>query len=280
MIGSGKMTTFFTKTSIGYSHLNDGKPCQDYSASYHDEERTIVTACDGHGGALYVRSNYGSKFASDAAIKVLKELERSDFYKYTKKEICNRLRLQILCEWNTLVERHISKKAISKKECSNLDDDKLFRLKQNPEKAYGTTLNAAMIFGNKLICASIGDGGAFIIRKGELIPAISEDEETVANLTYSMCQEDAYEHLKVEIYDFSDLDGVVICTDGFINPYQSVENFKQKLIKPVCIKLQEGKHREINDFVLELGQRIGIGDDVSFAIAMRTNISLRSYKRP
>ena len=73
------MIAYFTKTSIGYSHIKENKVCQDYSASYHDEERTIITACDGHGGDIYVRSHLGSKFASNAVIKVLRELERSDF---------------------------------------------------------------------------------------------------------------------------------------------------------------------------------------------------------
>ena len=39
------MSIFFTKTETGYSHINAGKRCQDFSASYSDEERTIVTAC-------------------------------------------------------------------------------------------------------------------------------------------------------------------------------------------------------------------------------------------
>ena len=54
------MTTFFTKTAIGFSHVVENKVCQDFSASYHDEERTIITACDGHGGDIYVRSHLGS----------------------------------------------------------------------------------------------------------------------------------------------------------------------------------------------------------------------------
>ena len=98
------MIAYFTKTSIGYSHIKENKCCQDYSACYHDEERTIITACDGHGGDIYVRSHLGSKFASNAVVSVLKELERSDFYKYSRTDICNKLRLKILCEWNAMVE--------------------------------------------------------------------------------------------------------------------------------------------------------------------------------
>ena len=273
------MITYFTKTSIGYSHIKEHKCCQDYSATYHDEERTIITACDGHGGDIYVRSHLGSKFASDAVIKVLRELERSDFYKYSRKDICNNLRLKILCEWNAMVERDLSKKYITKKEVAHLNEDRLFKIKQNPEKAYGTTLNATMIFGNKLVCVSIGDGGVFVVRKGQICDAFQDDEETVANITYSMCQEDAYEHLRVEIYDFSDLDGVIVCTDGLINPYQSMGNFRDKFVKPICLKIQDGKQVEIDAFITTIGEKIGIGDDVSFGIAMKTGISLRSYRK-
>ena len=273
------MIAYFTKTNIGYSHVKENKRCQDYSACYHDEERTIITACDGHGGDIYVRSHLGSKFASDAVIKVLKELERTDFYKYSKKDICNKLRLNILCEWNNLVEKDLVGNRISKREVLTLSSDKCFRLGQHPERAYGTTLNAAMIFGNKLVCVSIGDGGVFLVRKGQMALAVPEDEETVANVTYSMCQEDAYDHLKVEIYNFSDLDGVIVCTDGLINPYQSLGNFRDKFVKPICVKMQEGKQKEIEDFIVSVGEKLGIGDDVTFGIAIKTGISIRSYRK-
>ena len=85
--------------------------------------------------------------------------------------------------------------------------------------------------------------------------------------------------MKVEIYDFSDLDGVIVCTDGLINPYQSLINFRDKFVKPICMKMQDGKQGEINEFITELGTRIGIGDDVTFGIAMKTGISLRSYRK-
>ena len=272
------MIAYFIKSNIGYSHIKDNKPCQDFSACYHDEERTIIAACDGHGGDIYVRSHLGSKFACEAAVKVLKNLDRLDFYRYTKADICNNLRLKILCEWNAMVERDLANKSVSKRETIQLNEDKVFRLKQNPEKAYGTTLNAAMILGNKLICVSIGDGGVYLVRKGEIALAVADDDENVANITYSMCQEDAYKYLDVKIYNFCDLDGVIVCTDGLVNPYQSVGNFKNKFVKPICIKLQEGKFAEIDEFIGAIGEKIGIGDDVSFGVAMKTDISLRGYK--
>ena len=117
-----------------------------------------------------------------------------------------------------------------------------------------------------------------MLRKGKITLAFDEDEETVANLTYSMCQEDAYKHLQVQIFDFSNLDGVLLCTDGVLNPYQNLPNFQEEFVKPIAIKLQDGKEREIGDFITTLGEEIGIGDDVSLAVAMKAGISLRGYK--
>lgn len=273
------MIAYFTKTNIGHSHQREGKPCQDYSACYHDEERTILTACDGHGGKAYIRSDVGSRYASNAIIRAFQGVERAHFHRYTNKEICDKLRLQILCEWNGLVEGHFDEKPFAKKEFSGLSEEEIFKLKKNYVKAYGTTLQGAMILGNKLLCASLGDGGIFLLRKGKITLAFDEDEETVANLTCSMCQEDAYQHLRVEIFDFSDLDGVLVCTDGVVNPYQNLSNFQEKFVKPIALKLQDGKEKEIGEFIKTLGEEIGIGDDVSLAVAMKTDISLRGYKK-
>ena len=273
------MITYFTKTNIGFSHRKGDMPCQDYSACYHDEERTIITACDGHGGKTYIRSDVGSRYASNAIIKVFQGVDKSLFHRYERQEICDKLRLQILCEWNGLVEAHLSEKRISKREIAALSDEQAFKLKQNPIKAYGTTLQGAMIFGNKLICVSLGDGGVFLVRKGQIYEAFEEDDEAVANLTYSMCQEDAYNHLKVGIFDFPNLDGVLICTDGVINPYQSLGNFRDNFVKPICLKLQTGKQTEMDAFITALGERIGCGDDVSLALAMKTDVSLKGYKK-
>ena len=149
--GSGMELIYFSKTSIGYSHLKAGKICQDFSACYHDEERTIVTACDGHGGNLYVRSHLGSKFASDAVMQIFSGVQASDFSRYGESEIAEKLRLQILCAWNGMVERHYSRDPIHKKETRLLSEKEAMQLKLNSAKAYGTTLNGVMALGGKQI---------------------------------------------------------------------------------------------------------------------------------
>ena len=110
------MIEHFNVTSIGYSHIKSGKVCQDFSSSYSDGERTLVTACDGHGGEVYIRSHKGSKFASLAILRAMLDTKSLSFRKYTAEEIEHNLKLNILCEWNRLVREDLAEHPIRKSE--------------------------------------------------------------------------------------------------------------------------------------------------------------------
>ena len=274
------MSIFFTKTATGYSHIALGKRCQDFSASYNDEERTIITACDGHGSNVYLRSHLGAKFASNAVIDVLREVERAAFYKSKKEAVIENIRLNILCRWNALVEAHLSRNPFRASDVADLTEAEILSLRKNPIKAYGTTLNAAMILGTKLICVSIGDGGCFLVKGGAVLPAFAEDDdEPVANITYSLCQDDAFSHLLVSVHELASYDGAVVCTDGMINPYQNLSNFASGLIVPTLASLCVGKAKAIERFIVEVGEKLGTGDDVSLGILAKDKISQRTYKQ-
>jgi len=269
---------YFTKTSIGETHIRENTMCQDFSASYHDEERTIVTACDGHGGAVYIRSGKGAKFASAAAINILRNVDHKTFFRHRRNEVTDQIRLQLLCEWNAMVERDLSSHPFRKSEMKDLTDEQRFDLRQDPVKAYGTTLQAAMLYGNKLVCISIGDGGCFLLRKGRTLPAFDgEDDEQIANLTHSMCQENAGRHMSVEAFDANHYDGVLLCTDGVLNPYQNLANFERSLALPAIEKILLREEQELADFITRLGASVGVGDDVTLSVILK-NIDQRRYR--
>ena len=255
------MKLFYNKSFKGYSHTQSNKPCQDYSDSYVSSDRIIVTCADGHGGNIYFRSDLGSKFASDSLIKVLSKL--------TLKKLKNidKIKLDILCEWNSLVEQDIEKNPINIDELDFLNDKEKKRLIDNPVIAYGTTLNAIMYYRNKFICVQLGDGGIFIIDKKDIYEVFEDDEDAVANLTYSLCSDDAYEHLKFKVIEDSDYLSAFISTDGLLTPYQSVKNFKESFINPT-IKLIKNKGfnsgNHLDKFLQTLANERGVGDDVSF----------------
>lgn len=270
---------YFSKSAVGYSHLKAKKPCQDFSACYHDEERTIVTACDGHGGDIYVRSQLGSKFASEAIMSVFKQVNRYALGGANRSDIEKKLRLEILCEWNSLVERSLAQKPLQKKEVAFLNEDAQFRLKSDPQIAYGTTLNGAMIVGNKVVCASLGDGGCLLFHKGKVTPAFDDDndEENVANITYSMCQSDAFNHLHVKIFDLATVDGVMVFTDGLINPYRNLENFVESFVCLAITTAARGNSSDLEKFVSEVGSKLGTGDDVSVGMILGSDIRVKYY---
>ena len=273
------MERHFNITSIGYSHVKSGKVCQDFSSSYSDGERTLVTACDGHGGEVYIRSHRGSKFAAMAILKTMLDTRSLSFRKYTAEEIEHNLKLNILCEWNRLVREDLAEHPIRKSEIRSLSEKHAQSLKDTPVKAYGSTLTGAMLCGNRLVCVQLGDGGCYLMKNGDIEPAFPEDEdEPVANVTYSLCGEKAFEHMSARIFDMRSLDGVLICTDGVLGPYQSTENFKRSFVRPVVRRVLDGKANEVKQFVCDLGLRSGIGDDVSLAMILKDSTKSRYYK--
>ena len=137
-----------------------------------------------------------------------------------------------------------------------------------------------MTIGNKIVCVSLGDGGCFLFKNGRAIPAFEEEEdEPVANITYSFCQDDAYDYLRVSIHESAQYDGAVVCTDGMLNPYQNMDNFSTKLVVPAVLHLLEGKSRQLEVFVTDVGLRLGIGDDVSLGMIVKEKTSLRVYSK-
>ena len=260
--------TYYTKTAIGANHLAGGAPCQDHAASYHDEERTIVTACDGHGGALYIRSDRGSRFASAALIAALQQTDGSAFRRQ-KDEWADGLRIRIISTWNAMVERDLASDPVRRAETHALTDRQKETLRQDPFKAYGTTVHGAMMTENKLVCVSLGDGGVFLCRRDRIEQAFEEGDEQAANLTHSLCEEDAGRHMHVAVEDAGKWDGVLLGTDGAINPYGDLENLARSLALPAIRKLANKETDALAQFVTDLGRTAGTGDDVSLALLFR-----------
>ena len=273
------MNYVFTKSKIGYSHLKNNKLCQDFSASYTDSERTIITCCDGHGGDAYIRSNIGSQFASDAVITIFKTITAKSIKKLSEAELINKIKLEILCEWNKLVERHYSKYHFKKNETISLNEHNLDSLRDNYTKAYGTTMSGAMLYNKKLYIVGIGDTECLLVKNGELIKALNTEDDPVANITYSMCQEDAFNYIKVNIVDFKNYDGVILCTDGLSSPYQSYDNFKNSFIIPLFRDLINLKNTSgIDSFIDGIALKHGVGDDVSLSFIIKDKLTKKYYK--
>lgn len=271
---------YFSKSSKGYCHIASNTVCQDFSSAYHDEERTIVSVADGHGGKVYIRSNKGSRFASMAVNKVFSSLSKYSVT-HPSEDLEEKIKLSILCEWNRLVEEDCSRNPIKKEETEGLNEDERYELFDNKVRAYGTTLIGAAVIGNKLVVAHLGDGECLLVKNGKIVkPFEEDDDEPVANVTYSMCGDNVISHMNVRILNFDDYDGVLLCSDGLVNPYQNYSNFEASFVRPVFNNvLTTGELGRVGEFVEVLASKAGIGDDVSLAFIMRKRIRKWFYKQ-
>lgn len=261
---------YFTKSARGFSHKNTSTVCQDFSCSYYDDERVIIAVCDGHGGSSYFRSDRGSKFASFALISALRNVDIKNEKLLTNSEFLDKIKLQILCEWNESVEKDLSNNPFTKNELNKLSDEQKFALKSNPETAYGTTLNAIMVLKSQVVFVKLGDGGVFYIKDKEGAPVFEDDNDNVANITCSICQEKAFNHLNIVAMSKKKIDGAFICTDGLLTPYQSLSNFKISFIKPFIKKFaKRDASKDIIRFINKLADKLGTGDDVSFGAILK-----------
>ena len=273
------MIKYYAKSNIGYAHIKTKKPCQDFSAIYKDNKRTIITCCDGHGGEVYIRSDIGSHMASNAVINVFNSINKSFFNVLSEEQIQNKIRLSLLCEWNKLVEQDYSHRKMKKNELEKLSDDQQDLLRFTPAKAYGTTLTGALLLGNKLLVVGIGDTECLYLEQGKIHQVFENENEPVANITYSMCQEDAYNYINVKVLDFKKIDGVILCTDGLTSPYQSYENFKNSFIVPTIKKIiEENDFKYIDQFIEKLALELGVGDDVSLSFILNDKLSIKKYE--
>lgn len=265
----------FAKTSIGYRHLLNKKPCQDFSILYQEPNRTIITCCDGHGGDIYIRSNVGSQLASKAIINVLSEFDKSTLLSFENKDS---IKLKILCEWNRLIDEHLNNNPIRQSELRKLNHDQIEIIRENYVKVYGTTLTGAMLIDNLLIVVGIGDSEVILVSKGKLYKPFEDNEAPVGNFTYSMCQDDAFEHMHIAILDFDKFDGVILCTDGLINPYQNYQNFNQSFIKPLIkVYIEQKNNLHVEEHIDKMAYKIGNGDDVSIAFILKDQVSPYYY---
>ncbi len=272
------MNYVFAKSATGYAHIRKNKPCQDYSSIYQDKERIIVTCCDGHGGPQYIRSHVGSKLASESVINVFKEINEKFFKEGDESALYDKIKLLVLCEYNKLVERQLAASPFRKREMEGLDETQIDTLRFNPSKAYGTTLAGVMLYKNKFIVISIGDTEALGIYKGNIVKLFNNEDDPAGNITYSMCQEDAYKYLRVTIVNASSLDGVLLCTDGLSSPYQSYHNLEESFIKPTVKKLICSKSLTyIDSYIDEVATRLGVGDDVSLAFIIKGKTKAKNY---
>lgn len=182
----------------GYSHLESGKPCQDFAYAESTAGLTMAIVSDGHGGERYFRSNVGSSLVVEIARDAIRDFvalisqspfvipgcrsvfEAAPFTAYgpdepdrsgaegQRKNVHKALQwlfASIIGQWNKAIARHAAEHDISDWEENHIDNSWLldFRTKRKQgdatfEVTYGCTLMAYVQTPDYWFAFHLGDG--------------------------------------------------------------------------------------------------------------------------
>lgn len=270
----------FSATETGYNHTRINKVCEDASDFYDDEKMHICVVADGHGSDNYPRTEFGSKFAVDAAIKNVIEFvntaEKSQVINDAENnfERMSQLAKSILRSWYESVEEDYNKKPFTEKELEKVSDKYKNRyLSENieerkVEKAYGCTLIIYVITDDYSFGMQIGDGKCVLIdENGQFLEPIPWDDDCQLNVTTSICDDDAIDEFRFYISDKMPT-AVFIGSDGIDDSYANEEELYALYRSILKIFIEYGDEvgkSEIREYLPVLTKR-GSGDDVSMGL--------------
>lgn len=214
----------FSSSTVGYKNKLKNKGSQDYLIYKKLENGVICAIGDGHGIRRCKYSYKGSEFACNACIDIL-----TDLYNNIKNLDEDNLETVI----KELKENQIIEKSIQKKWREYVIDHfktKIPNVYDIDYVLYGTTLIGVLITNNIKLYLQIGDGD--IIEYGNEFNLVEYTKESkVKGVLNSMYLDDAYKYidLKIEKVNKSDVDSIVLFSDGFTNSFRTYKDLDDNL---------------------------------------------------
>ncbi len=264
----------------GWNHIKKDTVCQDSSFSYENKNSSvkIIVVADGHGGDDYVRSDIGSKIATEVAIDVMlefvKEYDKNNISDIKDANILkSNIAEKILQHWRKKVNDHYDKNLLSLKEANtisaNFYNKYIWENSENRDigKIYGSTLIAFVITDEFNLGIQIGDGKCVLITEnGNIFQPIPEDKQCAFNVTTSLCDDNAVENFRYYSSDDS-IAGVFIGTDGVDNSFNNDEELHElyKAISYLFVSKSKTDLEEEIEKYLHILTKKGSGDDISLA---------------
>lgn len=254
----------------GTSHILAGKPCQDNAISIETERYAIAVVADGHGSDCYFRSERGSRFAVEIALRLLQEFmaQTDDMHVLPENDWQKQLASSIISQWNEAIEQDKFQEEFTETEMNLLNDSQIQRVLEGKwQFAYGTTLLAVVRTNLAFLGIHIGDGKCVCFDEdGAPSQPIPWDDDCFQNRTTSLCDSDALSRFRF-IYLTENLPAAMfVASDGVDDTYATDERLYM-FYKALYKTFQENPATAVQDLQAFLPQMSAKGskDDISIA---------------
>ena len=266
-------------TVQGFEHIKHQIPCEDSGLIYETEYYRIFTVADGHGDSNCPRSKFGSETACRIAVEEMDrfslDIQENGWESKLLSEgkeseaLVRQLVTSIVAKWIKTVNEDIESNPLTEEERNGCDRyleryDKGERL----EHIYGTTLIAALYTEKYLLLIQQGDGRCVIFdQKGSVTQPIPWDDRCFANVTTSLCDEDAIQRFRFCAIDVNETP-IIACmagSDGVEDSFPSMD-MMYVFYRDLLIYASENGAEALNEHLEEIlpdFSRNGSGDDVT-----------------
>lgn len=263
----------------GASHIRKNIPCEDYGMKYENEHCQIFVLGDGHGDTNCPRSSIGSEYVCKTAVECLCEFEKNIrecswteklFDPKEAEALVRQLIRSIVGKWSEKVSEEYSSHPLSEEEIGGLSEEYALKYKsgQRIGHIYGTTLIAGLQTDRYLLLIHQGDGRCVAFDKnGDPSQPVPWDEKCMANITTSVCDDDAVSRCRYNVIDMSE-NPVIACFSGSdgvedsFSSFDSMYSFYRMLIKRICEDGTAETEKYLMEYLPEFSAK-GSADDTT-----------------
>ena len=293
----------------GASHVRSGLPNQDAIRWFPESGiglPLILAVSDGHGSAKSFRSDKGSCFAVETAIKVIQEFflssQSSDINFSALKDAAQRLLPpRLVNEWRKAVNKDLGLSENDEEKLTNkpnfTDEEKQILVDKDGEAAwqavennyflaYGATVLAVLVTDSFIVYIQLGDGDILEVdSKGNTTRPLERDPNLIANETTSLCMNKAWNEFQVHIKLYpqgtpKEIPALIlVSTDGYSNSFSTDEGFfkiGQDYRQMFKSNLTEEVRQKLEGFLQETSEK-GSGDDITLGMIKRLETDDRDY---
>jgi hypothetical protein len=263
----------------GASHLRSGAPNQDFGAAVTLDSGSgaVLAVADGHGDRLHARSDRGSRFAVESAVRIIMPwlTTSAALSESAARRSVAALPGQLLAAWRERVQDDFAHEPPLSREVATAGASQRREIELSPEILYGSTLVIAAVDERLGLFVQIGDGDILSTdAQDRVLRLASGRRDLPRNVTESLCQPDADRRFRVELVFYPPGIGprlVMLSTDGLANSFDDDAAFMSVARDLTKLLQREGPDHfagQIEGWLSETS-RVGSGDDITLALLWR-----------